>query len=502
MESISTQKDNHEPINGKNLLVMGEMVNRMMLAYRMGMQYSGDRDLYQALGYQTQLKFDDYLARYVRQDIAKAIIDRPVNATWQGPLELVETNAPQDTEFEKAWKALNRELGLKTRLARVDRLTGIGEYGILLLGLDDVGDLQGFQNPAKSSRKLLYVKPFSQKSAPILKYVENSRDVRYGQPLIYQIEVGDPASKSNKAVLVHYSRIIHVTDGNLESETLGMPRLEAIYNRLMDIEKIVGGDAEMFWRGARPGYKGKVDPEYTMTEETKTDLLNQLDEYENNLRRFLVNEGVDIEALAQQIADPSPHVETQLKMISAETGIPLRVLTGSERGELASSEDRGEWLTYVQGRREEHAEPRIVYPFVNRLIELGILPTPAKDYTVKWMDLFSISEKARVEIGKSRATALREYTSNPIAEAVIPPTVFMMKFLGFTTDEVELVDKIRDDEMEEEVKLLAKVKEQIDPTPKPAPQGGPDRSNAERGEPRKKPVPAGTPVKRTRRPAV
>jgi hypothetical protein len=496
-----------KPIDKKAIQVFSELVSRSILSQRLGMdQYNGDRDIYQALGYLTEISFEQYMNRYKRQDIAKAIIDRPVSATWQGPLELIESNEAEETEFEEAWEELNRKLGLKTRLARVDRLSGIGRYGTLLLGLDDTKKLDDFQIPVNMSspRKLLYVKPFSEKTAKIHSFVANTRDIRYGLPLMYEIEVSDLASKTSKIALVHYSRLIHITDDNLESEIYGAPRMEAVYNRLMDLEKLVGADAEMYWRGARPGFKGKVDPEFTMTQQTKDDLLDQFNEYEHDLRRFLVNEGVDIEALTQQIVDPSSHVDVQIQMISAETGIPKRILTGSERGELSSSEDRGEWLTYVQNRRDEHAEPHILRPFVDRLIELQILPKPEDDYEVQWADLFSMSEKARVEIGKSRANALREYTSNPIAEAVIPPTAFMEFFLGLTKGQIELIDNIRDDEMEEEVALMAKVKEQIDPKPVPAagaPGAGKTKPKSATGTPRKKKTVNPEPRRRTR-PAV
>lgn len=475
------------------------IIGRADLMMKLGQQYGGLRNLYKALGYKEQLTFDDYYAQYDRQDIAKAIIDRPVNTTWQGALELIESNEPEDTEFEKAWTDLNRKFGIKTRLARVDRLTGIGQYGVLLLGLDDVKNPEGWVTEVKKGeRQLIYLKPFSEKTAKIDSYVEKVNDPRYGMPLLYDVTIST-GNNTVKNIKVHYSRIIHITDGNLESEIIGVPRLKAVFNRLTDIEKIVGGDAEMFWRNARPGYKGVVDKDYSMPEPVKQALLDQIDEYENDLRRFLVNEGVDIEALTQQISDPSPHVDVQLQMVSAETGIPKRILTGSERGELSSSEDRGEWLTYVQGRREEHAEPRILRPTVDRFIELGILPTPERDYSVKWADLFSISEKARVEIGKSRSTAIREYTSNPTAEAIIPPTVFMMKCLGFTTDEVELVNKIREDEMEEEVKLMARVKEMMEPTPLATQPD--ERSKTARGEKKSKPKPVqGEPKRRIRRP--
>jgi len=503
METITRTRK--EPVDGNKIKIYSELVGRMLLANKLGVQYGGTRNLYKALGYKEQLTFDDYYARYVRQDIAKAVIDRPVKTTWQGQLELIETNEPEDTEFEKAWKELNLKMGIKTLFARVDKLTGIGRYGILLLGTDDVKKPDDFQKPlvVGGFKKLVYIKPFGEKTAKIFDYESDPKNERYGKPLHYQVDVMDMATQKSESVKIHYSRVIHILDDNLESEVFGTPRLEAIFNRLYDIEKLVGGDAEMFWRNARPGFKAKADPEYTITQEMKDDLLDQLDEYENDLRRFLTTEGVDIESLSQPISDPSPHMDTQLKCIAAEKGIPLRILTGSERGELSSSEDRGEWLAYVQGRREEHAEPRIVRPTVDRFIELGILPKPEVNYSIKWTDLFSISEKARVEIGKSRANALREYMTNPAAMEVIPPTVFMMKFLGFTSDEVELVMNIREDEMEEEVALLAKVQKDLEPTPPPAPAGKTDgvKPKSATGEPRKrKTITPEGPKRRIRRP--
>ncbi|MDD5220019.1 MAG: DUF1073 domain-containing protein, partial [Candidatus Bipolaricaulis sp.] len=195
---------------------------------------------------------------------------------------------------------------------------------------------------------------------------------------------------------------------------------------------------------------------------------------------------VDLESLAQQIADPSSHFQVQLQSISAETGIPLRILTGSERGELASSEDRSEWLSYVQARREEQAEPCILRPFVDRLIELNVLPTPEDDYNVKWADLFAQSEKMRVEIGKARANALREYTSNPMAQAVLTPSAFMESCLGFSQEQVELFSKMRDDEMMEEMEKMKEVKEMLEPEEKPQEEDKPEKSKEQRGEPVKK----------------
>jgi len=466
-----TKKGNLKTLSSADIQTLSSMlVTRANLAAALGQQYGGDRDIYQALGYPTILEYVDYTTRYTRQDIAKAIIDRPVKATWQGDLEVIETLDAEKTTFEKEWQQLDWDLGLKTVLSKVDRLSGLGRYGVLFLGLDDVSNNEGFAKPVKSGkRQLKYIKPLGEGNAKISTYEENPTNARYGMPLLYDVEVMDAPSKVSKQIKVHYTRMIHLIDDGLQSEVYGIPRLEAVFNRLMDLEKLVGGDAEMFWRGARPGYQGKLDENYQMTDAARAILQDQVDEYENNLRRIFVNEGMDLKALETQISDPKNHVDIQLQMISAVTGIPKRILTGSERGELSSGQDANEWKTYVQARREDHAEPNIIRPFIERLIELKILTNP-KDgyYRIKWLDLFSISEKERVEIGKARANALREYTYNPMAEEIIPPAAFLEFFLGLSAGQIELIGKMRDEGLtEEEKERMREIKEILNPAPIP-----------------------------------
>ena len=443
----------------KRILTMGALLSRARLMARLGQQYDGDRDIYEALGYPLTLEYDNYAAKYERQDIAKAIINRPVNATWRGKFYIQESDDDNETPLEKAWSELYKRLKLKSKFIRLDKLSCLGEYGILLLGMDDVKSTLDFGNPVNSGkRKLLYAKPYAQGDAEIIEWEKNTNNERYGLPRIYQVSVINPGSDTSTSIRVHHSRVIHVAGELLKSETEGIPTLKVVYNRLMDLEKLVGGSAEMFWRGARPGYQGKVDPEYQMTPEMQDDLQNQIDEFEHNLRRIMVNEGVGLEALAMQVADPKSHVEIQIEMICAVTGIPKRILTGSERGELASTEDKGNWYDLIQGRREEHAEPEIIQPFVDQCIEYGILPPAKKEYSVVWPDLYAASDKEKAEIGKTIATAIKEFTMSPMAESVMPAEAFLKFGLKFDDETIELINEMRDamiseeeEEMEEEV---------------------------------------------------
>jgi hypothetical protein len=175
---------------------------------------------------------------------------------------------------------------------------------------------------------------------------------------------------------------------------------------------------------------------------------------------------VELKALQQQVSDPAPHVDVIIQMISAEKGIPKRILTGTERGELASTQDSNEWKDYTQARREDHAEPNILRPTVDRFIELGILPKPEDDYDVKWSDLYSMSEKARVEIGKGRANALREYLYSPMAQGIIPKKAFLEYFLGFSPEQITLTEAMSEDVISEE-ELNKIILEDIDPPEPP-----------------------------------
>lgn len=427
--------------------VYSELTNRANLAAKLGtMTYDGNRDLYQVLGYPTQLTYNGhYFPKYIRQDIAKAVIDRPVRAAWRGGLTIKQKDSKgKESAIEKAWNELELKHKLHTIFMRVDKLTGIGRYGVLLLGLNDVKKIEDWALPvAGRSNKLEFIKPLGESSAKISTYEVNVNSSRYGKPVLYNITVTEESGASFTTP-VHYTRIVHITEDLLESEVMGTPCLESVFNRLCDLEKIIGGDAEMFWRGARPGFQGKIDKDFTITPDSEKDLQDQFDEYENKLRRFLLMEGVDVKEFKQQIADPSKNVDVQISMISAVKGIPKRILMGSERGELSSASDKEEWNLWVQSRREEHMEPDIVRPLVDKFIEYGILPK-TDQYIVHWDELFAMSPKEKAEIAQTIANAIRYYTATPTAEYILPKQIFLKKLLGLTDEEMTDAERLIDE---------------------------------------------------------
>jgi len=165
------------------------LIQRAALAFRAGLQFGGTRDLYAVFGYNTRPVFEDYLARYARQDIAGRIVDAPAQAVWRNPPE-VKASA----EFTSAWDKIVKKNNVWFNLERTDRLAGIGLYSTMLIGFDDTGNME---QPVSNPKEILYLQPYGQTSAGILKFEENPKSERYNKPTLYELKVADPSSLLN-----------------------------------------------------------------------------------------------------------------------------------------------------------------------------------------------------------------------------------------------------------------------------------------------------------------
>lgn len=425
------------------------LIKRSAMASKLGMSYGEKRDLYTALGYPTTLTYSHYEARYERQDVASRIVEAPSKESWRKKPDISEVEE-EETKFEEEWKRLVKKRNVFHFLSRVDKISGIGEFGILLMGFDDGNPLN---EECTRANELLYLQPYTQKSVDIATWEDDPQSERFGLPRTYKITIARNGiqGKSSTGVSkeVHHSRILHIAEGLIESNVFGTPRLKRVYNRLQDLELIAGGSAEMFWRGAFPGYGFNIDKDAQLVDTSS--LQNEIEEYVMGLKRYMRLQGIDIQNLSMQVADPSNHVEILVSMISASTGIPKRILTGSERGELASSQDSESWATRIDERRKDFCEPVILRPFVDRLISLQVLPEPtSEDYEVIWPEIIESSEKEIAETNRTRIQTLREYSSSPGGNAVIPVNMFRKKYLGWTDDEILQADEMLETEFEEE----------------------------------------------------
>lgn len=499
------------------------------------------RNIDKECGFPDTMSADQYWELYQRDAIAARVVECVPRAVWQKQPTVYEDEDPDSqTPFEEAWdnisKAIRGERSyyqdeggnpVMSVLERADILSGIGQYGVILLGLDDGLDLRepvagveekysmpvkvtkkkpmpkpkvegegaesegeavpagkkpkgqyslnwraspprpgakfsialntyvqpksprdydgvkeyesfpkdeteadepesdldgldsGDDAPSTTCRKLLYLRPFPEASAQITHYENNPTCPRYGQPTQYLITFNDSRESSWQGMRtvapqhqrqVHWTRIVHIpSDGRLASDVFGTERLRQVYRHVLSLQKLYHGDGEMYWKGAFPGISFETHPQLGgQVQLDQSAVRGQIEQYQNGLQRFLLSMGMTAKMLSPTVADPTPHIEAQLGAIAIRIGIPKRILMGSERGELSSAQDAGEWDDTVGAWQVNDRNPRIVIPAVDRLINVGCLPEPC-GYSIDWPEITTAGETERAQIALTLTQAMVAY---------------------------------------------------------------------------------------------
>lgn len=422
------------PINQPKNMAMRAMEFARSIGglFRDGLMFQGNRDVYQVYGYGHRITYQQCRAKYRRQDIARRIVDMPADAIWTYP-----PTFQGDAQTLAVISDLTSRLSLWQTLNRADKLAAMDDYSTILVGVDDGQDLS---QPVNSLRKntITFLQPYSARSLHIQEYEANVSNPRFGKPLFYSLnmtnirtEVPDGissifAADAHNISRVHYSRVIHVADGLLEDEIFGNPRLVNVFNLLDDLLKIGGGSAEIYWLNARGGLHIDVDKEMDLQADDADDLADEVDDYVNQQRRVMRTRGVKITPINMAMADPRQPFNVNISLISAATGIPQRLMLGSEAGQLASEQDRANWSTTIKQRRANFAEPRVIRPLLIVLAGLGLIDLKKALNTITmWPEAFQLSPLERgqtsAQQARSAANLVKAITPQPGSPAV-PPT--------------------------------------------------------------------------------
>lgn len=520
------------------------------------------RDLGDECGYPKYISAEQYQEMYERDPIGKRVCEAMVEESWVVSPEIYEDEDVETVKpFEQAWKDLSKqplrgepswfqdEKGciILDYLRRGSLQARIGHYSVLLIGLDDGANLRDpvkgiiETNSASShiyrdgegkvekvevesvegiygltinatetkGRKLLFLRVFPEYLAVISQFEVNPSSPRFGQPTMYSITFNDPREAPNTGIGlnmvtydVHWTRVVHYVGPLASSEIFSVPEMKAPFNRLMDLQKLYGGSAEMFWKGAFFGLSLESNPALGPNPVIDLDKSkNQMEKYFNGLQRYLALVGMTAKVLAPQVADPTNHINIQLEAITIEKGMPMRIFKGSERGELSSEQDAVKWDRRVEKNQNNHETTHIIVPTVDRFIMLGVLPTP-KGYSVFWPSIDSRSAKEKAEIIYIHTQALALYTTSG-AEAVMSLQDYYVNIWGKTEEEAKmLVENAREamvetQELEDERQMdLIDKGLKLDPTEPPPGKFPPTGKFPPNGTGGKPATPPAKPVKK------
>ncbi len=406
--------------NGNGESPPGLLLNELLYSRGMILDKLLDprRDIDRECGYPIDVTPWAYRLLYDREGVAHRVVEVLPNETWaKDPTIYEDEGSESETPFEQAWSELVEYKNIFHFLHKVDQVSGIGRFGVLLMGFDDGKDLaepidgineRGEPTGEGPPKKLLFLRTFDESVCYITAREGDFQNPRYSQPRYYNLifrdlqganagGLGGPGGvegwgSGGGTVIditkrVHWSRVIHVADNRQLSEIYGIPRMQPVLNRLIDLRKVLSGSGEMFWKGAYPGISFEINPALTQLPGMDIDedtLRKEIENYQMGLQRYILLTGLTAKSLAPQVADPSNHVDKLMEHIATTLGIPLRVFIGSERGSLASSQDQQTWNLRLAHRQEHYVSPMIVRPFVERLIALRVLPEPEDGYTIEW----------------------------------------------------------------------------------------------------------------------
>lgn len=440
---------------------------RTALTQFQGRTHDGDRNLYKIFGYKDELETRDFYAMYRRFGIANRAIRAFPQATWsEAPLIYDEAGqSPEDSKFVKDVNDFMKKHKVYRHFERVDRLSGIGQYGVLLLGF--AGD-PDFSQPLMGKKPLVYMKPYMDTEAVISEWVTDKSNPRYGLPLMYRItpdhrqvstfsRTGSSTQKQihkEKFFEVHYSRVMHISEFLDDDDVFGSSRLQPVFNHLVDLQKVAGGAGELFWLNGRGGLGLFADKEANLDAAAKTAIKDQAKEYQHELRRIMTGVGMKAQPISFNVPDPQPTANVLLDLVAGGLGIPKRILLGSERGELSSNQDENNFNERTKERQVNFAAPDIVQVFVDKMIETGNFPQPQGQVTVEWSSDVNLNPQAQADVNLKKTQSLVAYSNSPNAEIIMPQTEFRETMLGLpATSEFEdtAIEDLDETEEEQEV---------------------------------------------------
>lgn len=467
---IQKLSDNERETLRRRQMLYNVMTSRAQLMQNL---FDERRDIDVECGYPKELTINHYKYLYEREGIATRVVTLWPTECWQQPPRVYETEDATTTAFEDAFDELGKTLAGQSwmvdretnviwhYLQRLDDVAGIGQFGAMLIGFSDGDDLMKPVTPGEGLT-VNFLRPFDQSMIEITEINDDSSDRRYGWPEQYELQIVDPKNLktgvySTKGQKVHWSRILHFADNTTISDVLGTPRMQTVFNRLYDLRKLLGGSAEMFWKGAFPGYSFEVDPELGDIDMDSEAVKEEFAAYADGLQRYMALSGVSAKSLAPQVADPGQHIDAQLQAVALTIGVPQRVFLGSEQAQLASGQDSRRWNGRLTRRNNSTLTPKMLAPLIDRFIEFKVLPEP-KEYFIEWPDLDAPTDMDKVEMGAKFTEAIAKYSAAG-GQTIVPETEWLVHVMGLPQDLAESIVEAATEAIEEEERELERAME-------------------------------------------
>ena len=384
--------------------------------------------LWDSCHYPTNLTFNNYYDMYARNNVAARVIETFPNYTWN-TIPLVLDAGGESSRFSKKvaellitpfkWKDGIKQ-DLLTSMKQLDVLGGIGGESLLIFGFTD-GETLDKKVKFNKSNTIKWVKILHNGQFKVNERDTEKTSEEYGDVITYETKSFAASREINfvnsiaEGVVIHSSRCVHFKETN--GLSYGTSRIQKCYNQLLDIVKVSGASAEVYWLGAFSGLSVETREDTALDDDSYKRMKEEIDKYFDGLARSLVFEGATSKLLYPAIVSPQAHFDLQISMVSIATEIPRRFLTGAEAAKLASQQDGLNWNDRVANRRNGNIGPSVVSPVVQRCVAAGVLPPP-KGGLIKttWAQTQSLALNERADAAKGTTEAIVLYFTSGISK--------------------------------------------------------------------------------------
>lgn len=400
---------------------------------------------------------ESYWDMYNRNPIAARVVEvLPLEVYQVQPL-VYERKDDEITPFEDGWDSLGNTLAEEESYHAEEQgssvfdhllcwevMSRVASYGVLLLGLDDGKDLS---QPAehREGQRLTFLRAFPEHLAQVDRVDDDRKSKRYGRPVEYNITFWDSkdvptrgAGTNYTTQKVHYSRVLHQTNGPTYNAIYGPSAQKHVLRNLLTLDKLYGASGEGYWKSCFAALSFETHPQLGGNVRVNVPKLKDMVEnFHNGLQRALYTMGMSVKSLAPSVVDPGPFIDRHIEAVCIKLAVPKRVFMGSERGELASAQDDDNWSDRRKGYQKNHSTPRTVVPFVNRLVNLGVLPEP-EQFFVEWPELGELSPSTKSQVLTARTNAYATYIEK--LSSVIPMKTYMTEFDGMSEETADAIE--------------------------------------------------------------
>ena len=407
-----------------------------------GTSHQGRRDYWEVFGYPDpeNVSQDQYEKRARTQPEARIITEAPVQVSWKYP-PVIRDDAREEgedpTQFEQDVQELldgstgdrnpkAERAGLNTYWQWADRKQRPVQYGLMLMGYRDGRKMSQPVNEEAldGPNDLAYCNVFSQtdvKNWALAGDFDKGEPIRDGierpdKPILYEIEFEQSNADGSIEIetkIVHHSRLQHIIERPDHSEYLGEGCLEPLLHALIDFEKVRGASAEAHYNNVDRKFIGMGTEGSSLgnnREQIIEDFDAQMQDMTDGMRSTAYGENMDIHEVSGDSVDPSAMLDALYDTLAGVSKQPQRIMKGSERGELASSQDESNWLSRMSERQEQVNAKRFVIPTLDDLIAYGVVAEPEagpSGYSVGWRSLFELTDLEKASKIKTLSQAVK-----------------------------------------------------------------------------------------------